>query len=415
MMETVCPHGTNSAFNNVMTTRIRTLAGVFATATLIGLAGLLLAGDDASRQESGPIISAQIPKRGDIVVVPVTAGAKQFLFWVDTGSSLNFADTSLKRELGDYCRTVPFHTVIDQRFVECYKSPTLQVGKVNLPTSGEICCGDLAGIRAVTGREISAILGMDSLQHFIVQLDFDSGEIRCYSPDVAADGSWGERVDFTYGRKGIPEFGIAFDGVTFAFQIDTGNSGIDIDGQLNKWLLENNRLRILGKTIIRSTLGQDKGIAEYSLHELSVGPFHHNNVICTQGNGNRLGLSYLSRFVVTFDFPRRAMYLRKGQHYGDAEYANMSGLHILREDNAPTVHSADADSPAAVADIRAGDKILRVDDQDASQISLFDLRNLFKSGDGKKIRLTISRDGQELEKTLVLKEKPAKFADPVEK
>jgi C-terminal processing protease CtpA/Prc len=115
--------------------------------------------------------------------------------------------------------------------------------------------------------------------------------------------------------------------------------------------------------------------------------------------------------LVTFDFPHKTMYLRKGNRYQAVEHAGMSGLSTLREGKITLIYSVASGSQAEIAGLRSGDIILRVDDQDASEIGMFDLRNLFKAGDGKKIRLTISRGGNELEKTLVLKERTPQWAE----
>jgi len=107
------------------------------------------------------------------------------------------------------------------------------------------------------------------------------------------------------------------------------------------------------------------------------------------------------------------MYLRKGNRYQDIQHEDMSGLHILREDKDTVIRIVDSDSPGDLAGIKAGDRILRIDEQDAAKIEMFDLRNIFKSGNGKRIRLTIVRGEKEDEKLIELKEKVPQWDEPI--
>jgi C-terminal processing protease CtpA/Prc len=98
------------------------------------------------------------------------------------------------------------------------------------------------------------------------------------------------------------------------------------------------------------------------------------------------------------------MYLRKGNRYKEADHDNMSGLHILREGKDAVVRIVDSGSPGDLAGLKPGDRVLRISDQDARKIDLFGLRNILKSGNGKRIRLTIGRGEKEEDKVVELKE-----------
>jgi C-terminal processing protease CtpA/Prc len=91
----------------------------------------------------------------------------------------------------------------------------------------------------------------------------------------------------------------------------------------------------------------------------------------------------------------------------------MSGLHILREEKDTVVRIVDSDSPGELAGIKSDDRILRIGNQEAAKIEMFDLRNIFKSGNGKKIRLTIARGEREEEKTIELKEKVLQWDEAI--
>jgi hypothetical protein len=87
-----------------------------------------------------------------------------------------------------------------------------------------------------------------------------------------------------------------------------------------------------------------------------------------------LGLRFWSRFVVTFDFPRRRLFLREGKSFGRPDSWNRSGLHLLKKDRDILVDSVDKASAGDRAGIRAGDGLLSLADMNAETTTLFKLR-----------------------------------------
>jgi hypothetical protein len=61
-----------------------------------------------------------------------------------------------------------------------------------------------------------------------------------------------------------------------------------------------------------------------------------------------LGLSFLSRHIVTFDFPNGRVYFEKGKEYKKVDETDMSGLHLLRISNETFVYSVDEGDIAKV-------------------------------------------------------------------
>jgi carboxyl-terminal processing protease len=74
----------------------------------------------------------------------------------------------------------------------------------------------------------------------------------------------------------------------------------------------------------------------------------------------------------------------------------MSGLNILNVDGKLVVDSFHPDSPAAAADVQRGDVIMFVNGRPADTLRITDVQRLFRSKDGQRINLTVSRSGQEL-------------------
>lgn len=66
-----------------------------------------------------------------------------------------------------------------------------------------------------------------------------------------------------------------------------------------------------------------------------------------------------------------------------------------------TVHECFKDSPAAEAGIKAGDIIYKAEEKLASEMTVAELADMIKSGEGKEIHLILKRDGEEREVTIV--------------
>jgi len=131
------------------------------------------------------------------------------------------------------------------------------------------------------------------------------------------------------------------------------------------------------------------------VNRLTLGGFEHRGVAMEEASQNLIGLGLLSRYLVTLDFVTMKLYLQKGQAFDKPDEIDMSGLHLWRLNGQTAVHSVDKDSPAEAAGIKAEDVVLKVGEKKAAEVDICDLRDLLKSGDGKEIKMTIKRGGEE--------------------
>src|SRR4029077_3478902 len=84
-----------------------------------------------------------------------------------------------------------------------------------------------------------------------------------------------------------------------------------------------------------------------SVLKTECGGFAHYNVNFEPESYDGLGVGYLSRYVVTLDFPRRRLFLQKGRHYDRADQCDQSGLTIVMRDGEFEVVHVWACSPAS--------------------------------------------------------------------
>jgi predicted metalloprotease with PDZ domain len=162
------------------------------------------------------------------------------------------------------------------------------------------------------------------------------------------------------------------------FTVDTGNVGLSsgsIEDRLLSQLYETKEATSAGITLRMSFLKNSSSNREIArLREISLGDFVHRGVMFARAADNTLGTGYLSRFMITFDFQGRKMYLKPSARFAEPSRHDLSGAHLLRIQGQTRVHSVDAGSAAERAGIKAGDSIITFDKSPVALMSMFDLR-----------------------------------------
>jgi hypothetical protein len=142
----------------------------------------------------------------------------------------------------------------------------------------------------------------------------------------------------------------------------------------------------LSRTVRRET---------WQLSAFTLCGFTNPGLIVDEADSSLLSLNYLSRYVVSFDFPNRMMYLRKGTRFYCSDGFDCSGLHVLRLEAGTVVQAVDPGSAAALAGIKTDDVLLRVGTKSANEYSLHELRALLCTK-GKTLTVVLGRGSTEL-------------------
>jgi hypothetical protein len=194
------------------------------------------------------------------------------------------------------------------------------------------------------------------------------------------------------------------DNINVNFVIDTGsNSTGGLGSDIFEQILSKKELKT--SEMLFTTASGVIQKRECRFDSLSVGPFEYEQLIFSEANWSYLGLLFLSRHTVTFDFPNRSMYLKKGKDFKKRDETDMSGLHLLRISGNIVVYSVDEGSPAQKAGIGSKDIILKVNEKDASKYGMWELRRLLMSGNKRKITMTIKQGENVKDVTFQLKKK----------
>lgn len=352
------------------------------------------------------IAEFKVAKQGEMILLPIKFKGKEYSFMLETGCPLSVFDISLKHELGDVkgiARTQTGGSVMID--VQLFDTPEAFLGPLNLQDGGQVLCVDHQMFSLILGREISGAIGMNFLKKYVIQIDFDKGRLLFIQPTDSPDPGWGEELAITYGSQGLAYItGTVIGNIDVNFLIDTGmNYTGDLETKIFKDIIKKSRETKVSKDIVQ-VAGETIQERSFRLDGLSVGSLKYQGLILDASSSSRLGLQFLSRHIVTFDFPNSKAYFKKGRNFEKTDEADMSGLHLLRIPNGTIVHSVDKDSPAEKAGIRANDVILSVCNKDAKKYDIQELRRFLKSGDGQEITMTIKR-GNEVKKVSFLLEK----------
>jgi hypothetical protein len=225
---------------------------------------------------------------GQLFVKLRLEGSDEMLFVVDTGSSWTVLDKSLELP-GKGLKRVSLSTWDARQEAHVYLAPRIYLGSTPLMISNIVTC-DLRKLGCPGGAK--GILGMDCLKHYCVQLDFEARAIRFLDP---------ERVNAAESGKAFPlrlswnlpfMYGVSFNGGEDTYSLI--DSGYDIDGRVEN----------------RSLKERDSGTLH--LRRCAWGGESYTNLLVRQGkNRSVVGLRFLARHLVTFNFPKETMYLKQ--------------------------------------------------------------------------------------------------------
>ena len=120
-----------------------------------------------------------------------------------------------------------------------------------------------------------------------------------------------------------------------------------------------------------------------------------------------MGNMFLNRFQMIIDYHGSSIWLKPAPNYKQRYVFDRSGLNLIAGGtnlNRFTVQSVIQNSPAAEADIRAGDRIVQLGITPTGFLGLADLMHYFQKKPGKKVRIVIQRNGKRLKKRFRLRD-----------
>ncbi len=371
-------------------------------------AGVVAGFSDAACAQPKLLAEFSVATGGEPILLPVTMNGKTYKFLLDTGANRTTFDKKLEPLLGDPKYTMEAQLENGETHqMKVFYAPEASVGPLSLQEAGPVFCEDLTSLREATGLDIDGALGNTFLGRYAVQIDFDNGKVRFYeNQSVKPIPDWGLPNDMEILPSGVPVIIASLAGdIDNVMLVDSGYGDI---GMLPAELFD---LLRKGKNMPTATakhLRRNSQAVESILgriDDIRVGELRYSGMTFdrSEANVSLLGLGFLSRHTVTFDFINDRLYLKKGKKFDQPDEIDMSGLHLLKKSNGIVVHSVDENSPAAKAGLRSDDILRRINNVDVNTLSLSDIRKQFYSGDGKEFEIIFQRGDKGFKTNIKLK------------
>jgi hypothetical protein len=120
-----------------------------------------------------------------------------------------------------------------------------------------------------------------------------------------------------------------------------------------------------------------------------------------------LGANILKRFNVYLSYQDETMWLRRNRYFNDRFRYNTSGLEVHTPVPGVPLYEIENVRPGSVGDeagIQPGDQLVEVDGELAYRLSLNDITSTLSARPGKKVRLTVKRNGEVIRVKLKMRE-----------
>jgi PDZ domain len=332
----------------------------------------------------------QIDDANHPILLPVVWQGRPGYFMLDTGIALSICDASAFTHLKATGKSTTIFSLGGPLLVDLYDPPNLDIGPIRLRNDTPVAKLDLSLLSQRLGKPIFGLLGVSSLQNFVVQIDFDQRKLRLLSPDYNPHPDWG-RAFGLQGFRGSPAVMLRLSDGNYPFVLDTGWTG---SIALPAAGFEKARTAAHSHTVMDSfwTLGGLMSSPALRWTDFPALGWNYRDLIIneTKDDASRFGLSFLSRHTITFDFANYIIYFKPAHDFDDHNEIDMSGLTVLRigSKNLATVAEG---GPAFNAGLRNNDTILRIDNKPAADWDLIDLKLLLSSHPGRKISIRFQR------------------------
>jgi len=337
-----------------------------------------------------PLAEFEIAPDGDFVLIPLIINHREYPFLVCTGIATTSIDSKLRDEL--QLPEAASRTGGRQR----YKLHA-RMGESDLHFPEGVETADYAPMRAGLDLEIYGELGMDVFGGKIMQIDFDEGILR-FLPFVPPGCGRAHRI-FQKGRPSpVPTLCLELPGEKGdPFIVATGRVGnsLDIDTPLLQELERSGNATVLSKEpgVNRNGATVSKTV---QVEGLQVGDLRNKSIIAVSGEKRCVRLAYLARYLVTFDFRRGFVHLKKGAQFDipDAEI-DLSEIAVTRAGDSVTVTSVNPCGPAAGLGLRTGDQLDVLNGRPTSRMSIWQIRRVL-GRDDRPLTVEVVREGEVL-------------------
>ncbi|MGI9532696.1 PDZ domain-containing protein [Lutimonas sp.] len=328
-------------------------------------------------------------------------------------------------------------------------------GVVNADLALFVITDDLFDLSAKMGMDIHGIIGGDLFRDFVIKINYGSQKITFYNPDTYDPPSC----------KGCETFPLDFyNSKPFMEAIIQNHLGkefpvrllIDSGGGDSLWLFPHSNPDIivgdkyfddfLGKGLNGDITGKRSKIkririGSFEFDDATVSYPDSTSIVRVHANKDRngtLGAGLLKRFVVTLNYPKSQITLKKNRRFYKAPFLyNKSGIELMfggemlvkehrskfneaKQGQYTTITEVfysfgltykpsfkisliRKGSPAHIAGLRQGDIVLEINGKEAYNLKMEEIVYLLSQKDDKRIKMLVDRNGEHLRYEFYLK------------
>lgn len=363
----------------------------------------------------------------NLIIIPVLINdVLPVKFILDSGvSNTILTERSVSDFLSiNYDRKIPLMGTDGSKVIDAFVAANVSMKIPGVESQGHgilVLAEDYLQLKNYLGVEVHGIIGYELFRRFVVKIDYDRTMITLYEPEHFKPKKSDHAFDIVIeDSKAYMDAMVQFEGgdeLDLKLMMDTGAShSILLDAESHDGINvpEPNIQGVLGRGLGGDILGYIGRVERVKFFDFTfdqvIGSFPINESLYEMFKKNQrqgtIGGGIFSKFKVTVDYINGKIYLKPSAKYKESFEYNMSGIEVKadgRNLNRFFIHNIRPNSPATDAGIEEGDEILYINGDQAKNIKLNDINAFFRSKEGKKIKMTILRNGQRIKKTFKLR------------
>ncbi len=262
-------------------------------------------------------------------------------------------------------------------------------------------------LSSVYGEKIDGIIGYSFLSRYIVQIDFDSAEIKVLSPGELEYPKAGSTIRPAFTNLPIQNLHLKDKKIIdFNFYLDTGAGLCFLMSEKfskDSSILLKRRKPIItqaegmgGKLEMKLTVVKLLQIGKYKFRQVPTYVFRDDyNVTSYPYVGGLMGNDLLRRFNLIFNYPKREIHLLPNSHFNDPFDYAYTGMSLYYLNGQILIDNITEHSPAEKAGLKTDDVLVAVGTNFSNNIMQY--KNLLQVVN-ERISIVIRRDGELMQK-----------------
>jgi hypothetical protein len=276
----------------------------------------------------------------------------------------------------------------------------------------------MADSRATSDWPVDGVIGKSLFDRYLAEIDYENSTLTLYDPAGAKIVTETSPIPLDL-ATGIPliEAIVELEGgkkIPLKFAADLGHrSALSLSEDDQKGVLPPKRTikGIGGRGLqgeVPAVIGRVRTleIGSFTLRDIPTAFFspETNPGLSRAVIGGNVGSLVWRKFKILLDYPEKKMFLIPNAYFDKPFPFNMAGLFLEQNrDDVYFVRHVIENTPASEIGIQEGDKITAINGRDVRKYPYLALLDVFNAA-GRKVKLTLDRNGQTIKKTLKLRQ-----------